>query len=165
MLIIFSGLPGTGKSTIAHALAEELHAAYVRADSIEQQLRSSVLKLKSIDDLGYLAGHAVAEDNLRLGHTVIADSVNPWALTRQGWRDVAARASVRSFDVEIICSDPDEHRRRVETRHVNIPGLVLPTWQQVQERDYHPWDTPRLVIDTSQRSAEDCVREIRGALG
>lgn len=164
MLIIFSGLPGTGKSTIAHALAQALHAVYVRADSIEQQLRSSVLKLKSIDDLGYLAGHAVAEDNLRLGHSVVADSVNPWTLTRQGWRDVAAKVGVRSFDVEIICSDPNEHRRRVETRQVNIPGLVLPTWQDVQERDYHPWDSPRLVIDTSQRDAQHCVNEIRAAL-
>ena len=34
MLIIFGGLPGTGKTTIARSLARKLSAAYVRIDSV-----------------------------------------------------------------------------------------------------------------------------------
>ncbi len=36
MLIIFSGLPGSGKSTIARTLSERLNAVYLRVDTIEQ---------------------------------------------------------------------------------------------------------------------------------
>ena len=39
MLIIFGGLPGSGKSTIARALALRLGAVYLRIDTIEQAIR------------------------------------------------------------------------------------------------------------------------------
>ncbi|MGO6670405.1 AAA family ATPase, partial [Rhizobium ruizarguesonis] len=41
MLIIFGGLPGSGKTTIARALAERLNAVHVRVDTIEQAIRAS----------------------------------------------------------------------------------------------------------------------------
>ena len=41
MLIIFGGLPGIGKTTIARELASQLGAIYVRIDSIEQAIRDS----------------------------------------------------------------------------------------------------------------------------
>ena len=114
---------------------------------------------------GYVVGYAVAEDNLRVGRLVIADCVNPWPLTRNAWRSVAIRAQVRSLDVEIICSDPVEHRRRVESRLADIPGHQVPTWQDVIERDYHAWDNePRLIIDTALTSVAGAVDLIRDAI-
>jgi len=48
MLLILSGLPGTGKTTIAHELARRLRAVHVRIDSIEQAIRSSGVVKTSI---------------------------------------------------------------------------------------------------------------------
>jgi predicted kinase len=157
MLIVLSGLPGTGKTTIARKLATELPAVYLRIDSIEQSLRGAGW---SVEGEGYSVAHAVAEDNLRLGRIVIADCVNPWPLTRSEWRAVADRAGVPTLDVEIMCSDAHEHRRRVETRAADISGHRLPTWQEVIERDYRPWDVGRIVIDTARLSVEESVRSI-----
>jgi predicted kinase len=157
MLIILSGLPGTGKTTIARALARETGAMHLRIDSIEQVLRGAGL---TVDGNGYRVAHAIAGDNLRLGRTVIADCVNPWELTRAEWRAVAERAGVASLDVEIVCSDNEEHRRRVETRAPDIAGHPLPSWQEVIDRDYEPWTAPRIVIDTATVSVDDSVRTI-----
>jgi predicted kinase len=73
-LIILGGLPGTGKTMIAKELARQLGAVYLRIDSIEQALRDSALNTEAVGDAGYRVGYAVAEDNLRLGRMVIADS-------------------------------------------------------------------------------------------
>lgn len=164
MLIILAGLPGTGKTTIARELARQLRAVHLRIDSIEQAIRESGVVVASLDDAGYRAAYAVAEDNLRLGHTVIADSVNPLTVTRNAWVDVANRAQVPGIEVEVICSDQDEHKRRVETRATGIPGFKAPTWLEVAAREYDPWDRERIVIDTARGSAEDHLKTLRAAL-
>jgi predicted kinase len=157
-LYIFSGLPGSGKSTLSQAFARRLGAAYVRIDTIEQALR----ELCSIDvrGEGYELAYRVAADNLRLGVSVVADSCNPIALTRREWEQVAQDARARSMNIEVVCSDPREHRRRVETRQPTVRGLSLPTWQDVTERRYDTWTGDRVVIDTCGRSEGECLDEL-----
>jgi predicted kinase len=157
MLVVLSGLPGVGKTTIARELARVTGATYLRIDSIEQALREGGV---TVAGEGYAVACAVAEDNLRLGRTVVADCVNPWPLTRQAWRAVAARAGVRAIDVEIVCSEIAEHRRRVEGRSADIAGHRLPTWPDVVNRDYRPRDDDPIVIDTAHMSVEESVRAI-----
>ena len=157
MLLILSGLPGTGKITIARELGSRVHAVHVRIDSIEQAIRNSGIVRSSIDDAGYRAGYAVAEDNLRLGLIVIADSVNPLHLTRAAWRAAASRAAKPSIDVEIVCSDLAEHRRRIEARTPDLPGHALPTWAEVVGRAYQAWDREPIRIDTATIGVEQAV--------
>jgi len=150
-LIIFSGLPGCGKSTLAAKLASAVGATYLRIDTIEQGLRD-ICQISQIDGKGYELTHRIAQENLRLGNTVIADSVNPWPLTRSGWDSVAEEIGANFFNIEIVCSDKDEHKSRVEARRASIPDLKLPTWQEVLGRDYKPWDEERFQLDTSGKN-------------
>ena len=110
-----------------------------------------------------MVAYAIAEDNLRLGRTVIADSVNPVAATRAAWRNVAQRAGKRCIEIEIVCSDQAEHRRRVESRIADIVGHQLPTWQQVCAREYEPWAAD-IVIDTAGQHLEASVSALRERL-
>ena len=161
MLIVLSGLPGVGKTTIARELAHSISAVHVRVDSIEHAMRRAGLL---VEGEGYAIAQAVASDNLRIGHTVIADCVNPWPLTRNEWRAIAEQMSLPVVEVEIICSDASEHRRRVESRVADIDGHRLPTWLEVVERDYLAWDRSRIVIDTARQSVQESVRAIAAEL-
>jgi predicted kinase len=159
-LISFSGFPGVGKTTVARALAQKIGATYIRVDSIETALKNSSLQLHPAEDAGYLAAVAVAKDNLALGLDVVADTVNPIELTRRWWSDVADACSARLLNVEIVCSDQAEHRRRIESRRSDIVGLDLPDWKRVQSRDYEEWTVHRVVLDTSKLSESDCVERL-----
>lgn len=164
MLIVFSGLPGTGKSTLARAVSEECRATYLRIDTIEQAIRDSGMLAADVGPSGYMVGYVLAETNLGLGRIVVADCVNPLAVTRNAWREVADRAGAALVDIEVICSDRAEHRRRIETRSTDIPALRLPTWEDVLRREYEPWASPRLVIDTAGRAVADTLAELRSRM-
>jgi predicted kinase len=77
MLIVLGGLPGVGKSTIAAMLACRLGATYLRIDTIEQALLACATLPDGVVAEGYAVAYRIAEDSLRTGATVIADSVNP----------------------------------------------------------------------------------------
>ena len=165
LLIVFGGLPGTGKTTIAKILALRCGAVYLRIDSIEQKIREANVLQADVGPAGYMAAYAIAEDNLRLGHVVIADSVNPLVVTRAAWRTVAHAGSADLLEVEVICSDEAEHRRRVETRSSDVPGLTLPDWHAVEHRDYDPWLEPHLTIDTATSNVEEASTRILAEIG
>ena len=65
---------------------------------------------------------------------------------------------------KILCSSVDEHRRRVEARVADIAGHRLPTWTEVLERDYRPWDVDRLVVDTARLNVQQSVQAILSAI-
>ena len=68
-------------------------------------------------------------------------------------------------EVEVVCSDAVEHRRRVESRTTDIDGLPLPTWVDVEHRDYEAWDSPHVRIDTAHHSPTESLAELCSALG
>ncbi len=147
LLIIMGGLPGSGKTSLSKELARHLKATHLRIDTIEQALIREIPGF-NVEGEGYQVAYALAEDNLKLGNIVIADSVNPDELTRAAWRNIATKADAKWIEVEVVCSDSKEHRRRVETRSADILGHVLPTWQDVLKREYEPWMSRDLVVDT-----------------
>jgi len=157
MLLIFGGLPASGKSTISKGVATEPNAVHVRVDTIEQTLKNE--GFNKVYSEGYAIAYVIAADNLSLGSTVVADSVNSIKITRDAWRLVGESVGVPVIEIEIVCSDQEEHKRRIETRISNIERLAQPTWEEVLTQEYEPWIQEKYVIDSAGESPEKTVRK------
>ncbi|QQE78696.1 AAA family ATPase [Alicyclobacillus sp. SO9] len=162
MLYIFGGLPGTGKSTLSSSLAQELRATYIRVDVVEQAMRTAGLWVDG--PAGYMVCYELAAQNLKLGLDVVADTVNPIGQSRQDWRQVAESLNAPFVEIEVICSDVEEHKSRIRSRVSDIPGLNLPSWDEVESRHYDSWDTNHIVIDTAHHSASESLTTLREEL-
>ncbi|MCL1533831.1 AAA family ATPase [Xanthomonas nasturtii] len=163
-LVVFGGLPGVGKSSIAQALLTQCTAFYLRIDTIEQALRDSGALANDVGPAGYMTAYALAEANLQPGHVVVADCVNPLPVTREAWRDVARRTRSRLLEIEVVCSDRTVHRQRVESRRSDVVGLRVPDWSCVLAHDYVAWAEPHWVIDSAGLNPQQAARQIMDRL-
>jgi predicted kinase len=151
VLIVIGGLPGVGKTTVARAVAGRLGAAHVRVDAFEVALLRQGLAPtpEDVGGHGYDLALAAADTCLAAGTSVVVDAVFPVARSRRPFRELAARHGTPVHWLRLICTDPAEHRRRVEERVADLAGHVVPDWAAVRRRDVDQWHERHTVVDTA----------------
>jgi predicted kinase len=155
MLVVMAGLPGTGKSTIGLDLATKLEMPVVPVDQIETAILEAGIDCDQPTGLAaYLVAETLAERVLVSGTSVVVDAVNAAATAREQWVNLAARLTEPIRFIEVICSDPEVHRSRIEHWRKSMPHIRL-TWNAVEQSldDYAEWTgvsatVPRLTLDS-----------------
>jgi predicted kinase len=158
-LIVLSGLPGSGKTTLAEGLSHTLSRPIFSVDPIEAAMWQGGLARESTGIAAYDVAIKLADQHLRLGHSVIVDAVNPVEAPRAAWRNLAAKHRADLKIIECVCADEVVHRRRIEARIRNIQGMPEVTWAQVQKRRaaYQDWTDVRLILDILTKRPSSCL--------
>ena len=153
-LIIFSGLPGAGKSALAEAVGRKLCIPVFAKDWLEAVLLRSKLvpaeAEKQLGSIGYDLLTVLAERQLKLEQSVILDSVASTESIRNTWRALGKKYNANWRVIECICSDVSIHRARLEQRQRNIPGWHELQWSDVEfvQSYYVPWSEEHLILDS-----------------
>ncbi|MDP3231371.1 MAG: AAA family ATPase [Myxococcales bacterium] len=137
--MVISGLPGTGKSTVAQAVARHLEAVHLSIDPVEDAMLGAGVRATGV--AAYEVVRVMAEQNLRLDRAVVVDAVNDSEAARQTWRRAALDAGVPLRFVLLVMNDGAAHRRRLEGRTCRFENVPEPTWEQAQARAtrFEPW--------------------------
>ncbi len=151
--IVFTGLPGTGKSSIAEAVACKLGIPVFAKDWLEATLIRCELK-PAVDgpplgSAGYQLLTTLAERQLQLRQSVILDSVASTLSIRVEWRTLAQTYEANWRVIECVCSDEAAQRNRLDMRQRHISGWHELNWPEVArvKAYYAPWNEERLILD------------------
>ncbi len=166
-VIVFTGLPGTGKSSIAEAVARELGIPVFAKDWLEATLiRCELQSAKDAPPLGS-AGYelltTLAERQLQLGQSVILDSVASTLSIRATWRALAQTYRAEWRVIECICSDEAAQLDRMKVRQRHIPSWHELDWSEVErvKAYYVPWDEERLILDAVNSLEENIAAALQ----
>ena len=159
ILVLVTGLQGTGKSTVAQMAAHALGAPLIAHDWAMSGLRPFPEIQAALDAMeppghgrvGWSLLRALAQSQLRRGSSVVLDAVAR-APQVEAMRLLAAEEGARFFVVMTECSNQELHRSRVEGRERGIPGWYELDWSHV-EKSRQSWDADMpvdLKVDTAQ---------------
>jgi len=165
--IVFTGLHGAGKTSIAEAVARELSIPVFAKDWLEATLIRCELHPPDnglgLGSAGYQLLTTLAERQFRLGQSVILDSVASTLSIRAEWRALAQIYQAEWRVIECICSNEAAHRDRLGVRQRGIPGWHELDWSEVERvRAYYaPWDEERLILDAVNSLPENIALALR----
>ncbi len=157
-LIVFAGLPGTGKSSLARSVARELKAVYLDKDTIKDTAMALGRDLK-VEGISELAGQLsyellvnLARDNLTLGHAVVLDSPAGYRTFRENVERLARASQVELKLIECICTNEGLLRDRIEHRGADLPDYRTHDWETYRsdQARFERLSGPRLIVDTAE---------------
>jgi aminoglycoside phosphotransferase family enzyme len=171
-LILVCGLPATGKSHAARAIARPFEAAVLRSDVLRKKLAGLAPRACGGGELDtgiyapeftrrtYSALLDRAREHLRHNKTVIVDATFPTAAMRRPFFDAARESGIECVLVEMTCPEEviRQRMRRRATDPVEVSDADWRVYQHVKARFEAP-DEQCLRLD-SQVPPEDMVATV-----
>ncbi len=155
MLVIMAGLPGTGKSTVAQALAHTLPGAVLDKDVIRAALFAPAHVEYSLEQDDFCQ-----EIMLQTAAYLLAKNTSSYVILdgrtfsrlyqRERVLEFCSQLGTRSAILECVCSEETALRRLQEAAAQQIHPAINRTpdlYRQIR-KTWEPIECPKLVLDT-----------------
>lgn len=161
-MVVLSGLPGTGKSTIADAIARAWRLPVLSVDPIESAiLRAGVERSFETGFAAYLVAESLADRYLASGVNPVIDAVNSMDEGRDMWRGLARSHGADMRVIECLLGDVRSHQERLSLRDREL-AIGEPSSADVERRrsEWRPWPEPHLTLDAAESAETNIARAL-----
>jgi adenylylsulfate kinase-like enzyme len=147
MIVLFTGLPASGKTTTARNLAKVLSGdvEVIDGDALRDELGDRLGFDQKSREINCLVAGLLARQLARRGVVVLLSFVAPYKAIRAEMRDKALSDGLKFFEVYLEAPEETLMARRPE-----MPLVKL----------YEPSDRPSLALRTDQMSPDECVQAV-----
>lgn len=147
-LILFSGLPGTGKSTLSYALSRQTGWGLLSKDMVDNAYKRSSDPNTAWYSYELLLDFAAL--NLKNGATVIVDAVFTYQRLRDSAYHITQKHGAKMYSIVCVCSNEELWEKRVRERPEAVDYWTPADWSEVQrvQRNFDEWREPHLLLDS-----------------
>jgi len=158
-LVLFSGLPGAGKSTLAHRLAQELHRPLLCIDDVAVNVPKNAGS--EFWDTQITALLNLVETQLKLELDVIVDSVF-MNMDRHHAQKLARNYDARFIPIYVFVSDEKVWEERVTSRFNESTEAGVATWERIQRQrqTFREWEPDTALFIDSLHPADDNFKKV-----
>jgi hypothetical protein len=159
-LVLVSGVPGVGKSTVAEWIADRLDAVHLRTDVVRKELFPDPSYSDAETDAVYATVVDRGREHLRAGRSAVLD-----ATYKDREKRVGPRRAARDLDVPLrivkVEAEPAVVRERIRQRTDDASDADVEIYERFR-REFEPIERPYTTIDNSD-AFEETVAQLEAA--
>ena len=149
MLIMICGLPGTGKSTLAKAVAEKIGAVHISSDTVRMKLLKERTYSEEEKEKIYDLMLKEAENLLKEGKTIVLDATFYKKKLRELVKGIAEKAESKFFIVECITEENLLKERIFSRKKEETESETDFEIYKKVKAQFEPIEEDHIAVDTS----------------
>ena len=158
MLIMITGLPGSGKTTFAKALADSLNAVHLNTDIIRTRMGRRGKYDETAKSIIYAKMLKQTESYLHRGEGVVVDATFYKAALRKPYRQLAKKYKKQLIWIKVTALESVIKERMQQKRHYSEADFeVYLTIKDI----YEPLEEGHLILHSDSYSVEKMITKTK----